>query len=528
MSAAIAGDERPSSLAGCGRFYVPTTTLSETQTVPPTPFTAAQHAVALTAKLQREYVAGGQWIWYENQVRALPWAIDDVTSDFGDDLYERMLLYPQVSSALTTLKTGMLEGGVQVQPAVDDKDEPGYDLAIEIRDRAEKMLAGLDVSLDDVLWNMADALMFGNKLAEQVYELQAGKLNLVRLAVKPRHSVAFAVDTYNKVIGVLGLMPGVAMPVQAGMMLIDPAAVKNLLPRAKFAIFSNHPRNSDPRGTSIARPAYAPWQRAMQLWPDYLKYLAQFAGPSLVGVTPPGAQGTAADSGQVDGNGDPVFTFVTPEQVMRDTLLQFQNGTAVSFPNGSTVTPIEMQGNGEAFRAALDRCDGEITQAILTQSLTTQPTEHGTHALGSVQQDGQDALVRTRKRGLERMLRQDVLVPWVRYNWGDKAADELVPIVQLGDEAAHNFTANAAAYASLQSVGLLHPSQYAGIDKNLGLPPRDMSQDEPTPPVEILRPQKVVPTEGGAPIQPPQPGQAATPTKPAAQATPAKPAKAAA
>jgi hypothetical protein len=64
------------------------------------------------ADLRREYVAGGALGWYGPYVRSLPWTIDDVTRDFGDDLYERMLYDAQVAACVQVLKASVLESGM--------------------------------------------------------------------------------------------------------------------------------------------------------------------------------------------------------------------------------------------------------------------------------------------------------------------------------------------------------------------------------------------------------------------------------
>src|SRR6185503_3299410 len=94
----------------------------------------------------REYVVGGGYWWYRGQqsrALALPWAIDDLTQDFGPDLYERML--------------------------------------------------------DDVLWDMLGSMALGNRVAEITYHPfdrspLPGRAVLRSLTVKPRESLAFVVD----------------------------------------------------------------------------------------------------------------------------------------------------------------------------------------------------------------------------------------------------------------------------------------------------------------------------------------------
>jgi hypothetical protein len=179
------------------------------------------------ADLATEFVSGGSWAWYSRQARALPPSIDDITSDFGDDLYERMEVDPTIAKSLNVMKASILEDGIELSPAVKDEDDDGYDLAKRIRDEAEAMFDDLETSLDDVLWDMCGHISRGNTLAEQVYELKRGYienrelLQLVALKPKPRRTYAFVVDAYLNVIGILGQRPGESNP-YLGQFAIDP------------------------------------------------------------------------------------------------------------------------------------------------------------------------------------------------------------------------------------------------------------------------------------------------------------------
>ena len=68
-------------------------------------------------------------------VRGLPPYIDDLTRDFGDDLYSRMLVDGQVAACITILKAAILEDGIHLSPAIDEETDPQYELAKEITTR---------------------------------------------------------------------------------------------------------------------------------------------------------------------------------------------------------------------------------------------------------------------------------------------------------------------------------------------------------------------------------------------------------
>jgi hypothetical protein len=441
--------------------------------------------------LQREAVAGGAVGYVSQYARALPAYIDDITRDFGSDLYERMERDPQISAALSVFKASVLEDGVTLAPAIDSADEDGYDQAVEITDEAARMLDDLRESLDDVLWDLMDNISQGNRLAEQIYELRPGStsgrrmLQLASLKVKPRSAYIFVVDAFLNVVGILGQMPGQPRPTGGTWFLDSRNPPENLLPTQKFCIATFRPNNGDPRGTSILRPAYDAWWRKRQALVEYVKYLAQFAGPSLWATLPPDteAPGPPLDflgNIQTDSSGNPL----PPRSRLEDLLAQlvsFRNGTAGAFANGTEIHALQMQGEGAAFLRAIAECNTSIVKAILTQELATEEGEHQARAAAQVHQDVLDTLVRQGKRSVVRMLAKQVLTPWVRYNWGDKAAASLVPTVSLGSTEEVDRAPMINAIANLQRAAYLHPSQLPQIDDMLGLPVRDLTQDELLP-----------------------------------------------
>lgn len=461
-------------------------------------------------QLSTEYVSAGGYSWYTRLARGLPPSIDDITSDFGDDLYERMMIDPTIAKCLSIFKASILEDGVELSSAVKDESEDDYKLAMTIRDEAEAMLDDMETSLDDVLWDMANHIAVGNVIAEQRFALRRGKvekrelLQLVALKPKPRRTYAFVVDAYLNVIGIIGQRPGETNPYM-GMVGFDPANTPNLLPRQKFAIATFRPHNSDPRGTSILRPAYDPWWRKRQLLPEYLKYCVRFASPSIWATTPSNAQtqppmdvyaNPVLDTG-VPPNLVPPYTpgpdipvtnnwdippqptglwTMTPEQRLAAAIMELQNGTALAVPYETVLHAMEMQGNGEAFLNAKADCERDIIGAILTQTLATDEGQHQARAAAQVHQDVLDTLIRQGKRGMVRMIRRDILRPWVIYNWGEKALS-LVPQVTLGTTEEQD---RSPLITAMSTVGyVVHPSQFAAIDEDLGLPVRDLTEDEP-------------------------------------------------
>jgi hypothetical protein len=336
----------------------------------------------------------------------------------------------------------------------------------------------LKPKLSVVLWSLLDAIGYGNKVAEKVYiheKTYTGKDQLVldRLKVKPRQSVAFVTDIYDNHVGYLVKMPGAPWPTLTDFLMTD-TMMANFLPPWKFACMTFRPKDSDPRGTSILRPAFDPWWTKQQLKPQFLQYLTQFASPGLVGIGP--EDNTPIPMTDSKGNPivDPATGFVQmvrPLDQLLNALLAFRNGTAVVVPHGGDVKAIEMVGDGAAFLNAFSRCDMEIAKTILAQTLATEQTDHQTRAASTVHQDVLGTLVRQAKSDVCAMIQDQVLKPLIAYNYGQDW-ERWCPIVSLGRTEDRDLAAMTNAVSQLMATGYLDPSQLPELDVRLGLPVR--------------------------------------------------------
>jgi hypothetical protein len=431
----------------------------------------------LKADPTQDYVAGAggtSAAWYKGVLRAWPWAIDDLTADYGDDLYERMLHDAWVAAAVNVLKAAIIEDGAHLTPAVTDATDPDAPLATAIADMATRMFAELETPLDEVLWDMLAAIALGNRIAEQVFAVKAvdgaQRLMLTALRVKPRTALAFVVDAFLRVQGLIAQLPGKPSPVSQGS-IVNPALLQNILPRGKFAVLSFRPKSGDPRGTSVLRPAYTPWNLKGQAQIEYLKYLVQFASPSIVGKTPQNATRVP----ELNSAGQPTGNTLDPQTNLLTNLLAFRNGSAMAAPFGTEIDIIYSQGDGNAFAKAFEILNHDITLAIMGQTLATGEGQHDSRAAATVHQDILDTTVRQAKRAVCRMLTFDVLRPWVIANWGE-AALHLVPVVSLGSTEQPDVAATMTAVAQLERAGYLTPSQKPAIDLLLNLPQRDPTE----------------------------------------------------
>lgn len=447
----------------------------------------------VTADPRLEYVASGGYLWLNHYLRSLPWYIDDIQRDFGNDIYERMLFDPAVFAAFHTLKASVLREGVTVLPAEDLKDpaapsppsltgkgpRQSSPMAHEIADFCRRNLDGLKRPLHSILYEILDGAAFGNKVGEMIFndpvvDPVTGRIvqMLKTVKIKPRTSTAFVVDAYANVVGLLGLIPGQGYPVIVQGLLGKPGDVPNLLPREKFCIFVWQPHDEDPRGSSCLRSAYTPWWFKQQNLGERLKFIVRFATPSIAGFVGPDATPVP----QVDANGNPLLDannkpiVITAQQSMQNALLGIQNGTVGAFAYDAKIQMLEAQGEGQAFKLFQDDCDRDINRAILYQTLASGEAQHQARASSETHQDIMELPVNYGKQTLANMIAHDICRLIVAQNYGEQFLP-LLPVIGLGDVESHNFAEMAAPLGKLGYT--LDQSQFEGIDADMGLPPRE-------------------------------------------------------
>jgi hypothetical protein len=430
--------------------------------------------MAQTAKtnFQREYVSGGQLAAGTLPV-ALPQASDASLPEFDYQTREQMLADPDVSAAVWMLKESVLADEVELSPAVAEKDSR-HALAVEIKEFCARAVTNLQRPLEETLEDLfVGAFAHGHKVAEKTYRIpvagpDAYKLTLKSLKVKPHKSVAFVVDPYSNVLGFVYARPGANQaPTGAAP---DPASI---LPREKFAVLAFGVRDEDPRGRSRLRPAFNAWKLKQLTWPEYLRWLLQCAMAGLVGTTAENAEDevlkNADGTPRQDADGNPVY--ITAQEAMVAALQQFRNGTAAAFPFGAKVEPLEVASEGDPFLKAINLYGEQITIALLYQALATREGEHQARASSETQMGVLDLLIYSLKRSLARLVRSDILRDLVRYNYGDEAAEDLTPLVSLGDSERRNWATDADAVQKLIATKELTPSQVLALLLAVGLNP---------------------------------------------------------
>lgn len=440
--------------------------------MPPEP-TAELKAAIPAPKLDptKEFVAGGSQAVVSALTReALSIAIDDIERDFGTRIYERMMRDPAIYGAVETLKTITLSEELRVVPHVTEEDDPEFAKSKEIAEFIERCFNECETPMQHVMHEMLDALWRGSYVCEKVLRAESGKLFLDKLKTKHPHRTAYIVDRFYNVLGI-GLREPDATDYQ-DLPSIDGIPV---VPRDRFWCLKFWGIGGDPRGASLLRPAYNAWYIRQQTWPAYLKYLVQWATPSVIGTTPE----NATDTPYLDGNGDLQYDeggnvlTKTPEEAMLESLLAFQGGSALALKGGSNVTLVQSTGDGKAFIEAMELFKREMILAVLRVTRATMESQHGSKADAEVAQDILGMFVVWIRRAVEDSLFRDVVKWLVELNFGRDAV-RLAPWPSISAVEQQDVAALGDLVSKLFAAGYFDDSQIPELDNKLGMPERDL------------------------------------------------------
>lgn len=407
----------------------------------------------------REYVTGGDGYAPQVLPKILPETIDDITRFLGWRTYDAMNTHFAIFSSILTLKLGIMGGRLQLvethpMDAGQEEPTPEQRLSQDVRDFCDRLITRTK-GIRKTILQMLECVTEGNKLAEIVAELcgsgpDAGRLVLKKLGVKKRRSWNFMTDKHMNVKGIR---------------FKDGAGYK-ILPPEKFVRFTWLPKDDDPRGYSMLRAAYTPWSMAVQMYPQYFKYLKQFGAPSLIGKTAQGAPNVVV-AGKT----------MTAQEYLLMLMENFQNSSAMAIPFGSEVIPVIPAGKGEPFLNGFHYLNFEMIQSILLNTRATQEAVHGSKADN---EGGQDILGLAVEYGREvacEPLRDSLLHFFVTLNYGKEIADVYTPHVYLGAVDKKDVAEMWNALANCYRAGAVTDSVRAEFHAEANAPIPDVQAD---------------------------------------------------
>jgi hypothetical protein len=213
-----------------------------------------------------------------------------------------------------------------------------------------------------------------------------------------------------------------------------------------------------------------------QTWVNYLKYLLQYATPSIIAIlddlAKDGMQTDALGNVQRGANGQPVL--MSAEMLVTEKLAQFANSSALALRYVKQFQILQASGAGEPYLNAIDLYNREMTQAIIMAPRALMEAQHGSKADSDSGKDVLDTFTCYVQRLVEAAFYRDVIYPVCVIQFGQAAADAYAPMMMLSADNQRDTVEYGNMIANLSRAGYLHSSQYEGIDAQIGLPERDM------------------------------------------------------
>jgi len=436
-------------------------------------------------ELLREFVAGGRDANLAGMRQSLPQFADELQRMRGYDIYEKMLLDGGVESPFSQLRLAILADGSRVEPAY--RAQPGQGetdakakRAMELADFVSRSLenwADPDFDFENLKMELVDGLAFGHKISEKTFRVEKNELRIDRISPKDSRHVSFVVDEYYRTLGIIATTEANQQQNPGGFVFNgDHTTLPGFVPRDKFVVHRWRSVNADPRGLSVLMPAYNPWWLKKAIWPEFFRYLKQFATPLVIGKTAP----NAPDEPKTDSNGVPVrgpnneIIVIRKEERMLSALLQILNSSAIVVPHGAEVTLFESKGNGEAFIDGSSFCDRQIAMAILGTAQVTNEAQHESRSSKDVGMDVFQTRVQFHRGMLARTLTRDIVQQLIKLNFEPKDW-ELMPRISLQSPAIQDKAALIDSYSRGYASGFIRVEHLPAVWEELGLPQVDMS-----------------------------------------------------
>lgn len=415
---------------------------------------------------QREYISGAAGV-YSRAFRSLPLDAEKIVTDFNWKCAGEMVADPEVHAAVEELVNSILPDEIQVLPGVAESDSR-YDAALERAEFVAKSLEGLKRSLSKTLRILVrNAIVGGTGVAEQVYRVEEGRLVLDRLKVKTHRQVAFVVDEYDNVLGMVGKIGGGSAP-GAVVSSLSVVSIDQIIAREKFLVVQFYQDSEDPRALSLLRSVYRAFKDKQDTLRQFWVWRRAVAIRSVIGILPQNAKDEPVwENGAVkrDSEGKVVMQSAADAMLSRIVTMQSNEHTAAVFPNGADVKEIKADGTGEQFTRNLKFQNAEIRTGILLQPLATGESEHQSRAATSSHDSILENYESSLRNMLEETLRKELAAPLCFYNFDDDR--DLVPVIALRDVENRDVASEVQAFSRAgYRIALEHEAE---IDARLGL-----------------------------------------------------------
>jgi phage gp29-like protein len=342
-----------------------------------------------------------------------------------------------IISALDTRKDGVLAKARRVLPVSDKRQD--RKVAEFVQETLENFFIereGRYSGLDQILFELLDAVGKGVSIGEIVYGDGGDRVYISEVKFKPQHMFSFAdgpLAAYSTP-SYLGMQTG-PLRLRRGIAELAGIDGDGLLPPLNFVVGSYRPQYSNRWGTATLKKCFWLSWFKRQDFKQWLRYLEKGSG-SVV-------------SRYNDGAG--------PDEKNKalDAARAVNEESAVAVPNKFTLEVMEhvRQSLGNAFQGlADDMCNNGIFRIILGQSLTTRGSEGGgSRSLGDVHQQVRAEKIEWDAKYLMHVVNKHFVRPIVLFKFGPQTK---LPRWVIDYDPKRDQSAESVVHERLAGMGL--------------------------------------------------------------------------
>jgi len=277
------------------------------------------------------------------------------------------------------------------------------------------------LDIDKLINQILDAVFYGYAVLEIVWEVKNGKCIPARIEEKPQEWFTFDGENTLRLIENYG-SDGI------------------LLPRYKFLVAVNQPTYINPYGEKTLSRCYWPvtFKRSgLQFW---VTFTEKYGLPFLVAKEP-----------RTYTSDETAALLASLEKMLSDTIAVIPDDSSIEFIESSHAH------SSDVYKKYLEFCNGEISKAILSETLTTEVTDRGTYAAAKTHRDILHHLVQGDKRLVEKTLNALIGMIW-ELNFVTSGEENIPAFHLYAEDEIHKSLAERDK--TLQKMGVIFGKEY--------------------------------------------------------------------
>lgn len=358
------------------------------------------------------------------------------------NIFRQMELFEEIEekdthlfSQMQTRKNGVAGLDWTVIAASDDPRDK------EIAEFIGDILYNLE-DIDDLILDLLDAIGKGFSVAEIMWKYQGGCV--VPKEIAWVHPKKFRFDDFD----------------QLRLLTEENRTEGILLPQNKFIVHKYKARSGSPTRAGVLRVAV--WMYLFKNYSikDWMAFSEVYGMPIRLGKYEPGTRQEDKDA-----------LIAAVQSIGADAAGVISKDTEIQFVESA-------RSEGLLYDRLIKLCNAEISKAILGQTLTSEPGDSGSYALGKTQSLVRQDLLEADCKALQKTLKRDLIGPLVEFN---KGPGHRLPWIKFNYESPEDLVQSSTVYKTL-IVDMRLPVSQEHIYEKFGIPMPEEGQTVLQPP----------------------------------------------